>query len=268
MTMGPKQPPPTGKHPQRRRKKGAPRPPRRPMSSYNIFFRLEREKMKQHTSGGGEIGTALTQIIAQKWRELADNDKLYYEGLALKDKKRYALELVKWKQSQEAEPTQSSLLSPAARISDLGDVSPATTEWRHHLASQSRIQSQYISDEFLFAEDQAGSYEQKPPSRDINSMVLPELPIDAIATPFQSRAGMSPENFSSFMTSLQSLQSLRAQALSRMAVFPQGKTPEANSLLESCKTFDYRLEINRVATELGRDGVDFFVRLFRDTHQG
>ncbi len=87
--------------------------PKRPLSAYNIFFQLERQKLleegEQNLDGvatentKGKISKAklgfasLARYIAAKWKNIDDDSLAHYQDLADKEQRRYMNELVKWK---------------------------------------------------------------------------------------------------------------------------------------------------------------------------
>jgi hypothetical protein len=92
--------------------------PKRAHSAYNIFFATERQKMladapvralgkprKSH----GKVGFAeMAKRIGSKWKNIDPQDKLYYEGLAAKDKWRYNVEMGKWTMAKQAKRSQAA----------------------------------------------------------------------------------------------------------------------------------------------------------------
>lgn len=77
--------------------------PRRPLSSFNLFFKAERLKLKE------EYSTLsfrfMGQEISRRWKLLKDRKK--YDDLALADKQRYASEMAEYKQSMQVALTQA-----------------------------------------------------------------------------------------------------------------------------------------------------------------
>ena len=71
--------------------------PRSPWTAYNFFFKYEQTKLKQSAS---KRGSAISYIGA-KWRSLDEESMEHYRHLALMDKRRYAIELIRWKQACE-----------------------------------------------------------------------------------------------------------------------------------------------------------------------
>lgn len=86
---------PRRSHAKRKRKPGEPVPPR---TAYNYFFKHEQERKRAHSESGDSASS-----IGVKWRSLDALSRGYYEGLAVQDKRRYAIELVQWKQRQESQ---------------------------------------------------------------------------------------------------------------------------------------------------------------------
>lgn len=102
--------------------------PKRPLSAYNLFFKVQREaimtarandtseaaakRSKKETVGIGFANLART--IADKWQSLDNADKADYLKQAAKEKARYKQEMVVWRRKQKEEkerqacmPTQS-----------------------------------------------------------------------------------------------------------------------------------------------------------------
>lgn len=79
-------------------------PPRRPRSAYNLFFRDEQanlRKTRAPRSRNGEKAESSVRVVASMWNNADASVKAHYMELAKKDKNRYALEVVRWKQEQE-----------------------------------------------------------------------------------------------------------------------------------------------------------------------
>mmetsp|Transcript_1854 Transcript_1854/g.4076 ORF Transcript_1854/g.4076 Transcript_1854/m.4076 type:complete len:342 (+) Transcript_1854:89-1114(+) len=92
--------------------------PKRPLSAYNLFFQDERVKLleslpqpktNKNKKSHGKIGFAgLARTLADKWKVANESTKLFYEELAAKEKRQYALHMVKWAQEREEESRSSS----------------------------------------------------------------------------------------------------------------------------------------------------------------
>jgi hypothetical protein len=80
--------------------------PTRSLSAYNIFFAAERKKLLADTpvratgkprKSHGKVGfSEMAKIVGAKWKNINPQDKLYYEGLAAKDKWRYNVAMGEW----------------------------------------------------------------------------------------------------------------------------------------------------------------------------
>ena len=85
--------------------------PRRPRTAYNLFFRQARKIIQhEHFQETGKKATYvhLSQMVSSKWKNLDKHEKAFYEELAAKDKRRYALELVaSSSQRQEPDPYEN-----------------------------------------------------------------------------------------------------------------------------------------------------------------
>ncbi|KAF5749017.1 High mobility group isoform 1 [Tripterygium wilfordii] len=72
--------------------------PKRSLSAYNFFTRVETEKIKKVTPGLGF--TEISKINAEKWKRMSAEEKEPYEGKAREDKKRYRDEISGYKNPQ------------------------------------------------------------------------------------------------------------------------------------------------------------------------
>ena len=94
--------------------------PTRPLSAYNLFFRSERSimlgvdapnqeleslKKRVHCKTHGKIGFAeMARVIGARWKSLDSKQRKVFELQALKEKKRYKMELASWKESRDFSP--------------------------------------------------------------------------------------------------------------------------------------------------------------------
>lgn len=111
----------------RRKWKKASDKPKRPLSAYNFFFHLEREKIvlesmsdsaptapeavasvlkergrRPHRKSHGKIGfITLARTVAARWKALEPSKKAPFEEQAKKEKQRYHQEIQEWKKVQE-----------------------------------------------------------------------------------------------------------------------------------------------------------------------
>jgi hypothetical protein len=109
--------------------------PKRPLSAYNLFFQLERERLvsgdpeknvlledisavcdqhkqkkakRKHRKTHGKIGFAdLARTIAARWRNLKPQTKSMYEGCASTEKARYQKEVAVWVKAQAAKAKEA-----------------------------------------------------------------------------------------------------------------------------------------------------------------
>jgi hypothetical protein len=110
--------------------------PKRPLSAYNLFFQLERERLvtgdteknvlledisaisvqhkqkkakRKHRKTHGKIGFAdLARTIAARWRSLEPPIKAMYDGCASIEKARYQKEVAVWVKTQAAKAKQAA----------------------------------------------------------------------------------------------------------------------------------------------------------------
>ncbi|KAG7364319.1 HMG high mobility group box-containing protein [Nitzschia inconspicua] len=105
--------------------------PNRPLSAYNLFFQKERARMlgdeaekhdndkgkkRVHRKTHGKIGFAeMARVIGAKWKTLDDEEKQEFEGVAAKEKARYAKELAVWKEEQKRKEEEARKASKGER---------------------------------------------------------------------------------------------------------------------------------------------------------
>lgn len=83
--------------------------PSRPLSAYNYFFHDERNAIIQDVEQGLRTKPAfadMSKFIGNKWKQVSDGQRAHYQEMAARDKRRYALELVQWRQRQHQEHCQ------------------------------------------------------------------------------------------------------------------------------------------------------------------
>ena len=112
--------------------------PSRPKSAYNIFFQTVREDVQrliQKKTGKKGSYAQLSKLVGERWRNTSTHNKMHFESLAAKDKRRYGIELVTWYAKQEdesvPEPTMNDLNSgkpKKARAPRVGRQRPARHE--------------------------------------------------------------------------------------------------------------------------------------------
>ena len=212
--------------------------------------------------GEGGVGAELTRDIAHKWRSLTEDERAPYEEMAAKDKKRYALELINWKQRQEtASGGAFSRLTPVATTAEPAAWVSAASASRQHpfAATQPPQETKQANDDFQCL---SGTFDERQRPEYTDYMQLPPLPAQMRQPTFQSQVGMSPEDCNEFIAQLQNLQPHISDELQGMTVFRQDSQSPPKS--RNPRGFDYQLEIRRVANELGHDGVDLIIRLFQD----
>ena len=86
--------------------------PRRPLSSYNMFFAIQRKKIvdeqqlsaQKKNGGHANVGFAnLANIVAQQWKNVDPTLKAELEDKARQDKIRYKTEMREWEMKQKME---------------------------------------------------------------------------------------------------------------------------------------------------------------------
>ena len=78
--------------------------PRRPLTAYNYFFHDERQILQARLfriTGQRPTYTQISRLVGANWKKITPEKKAGYEALAIKDKRRYALELLKMKEGEE-----------------------------------------------------------------------------------------------------------------------------------------------------------------------
>ena len=128
--------------------------PLKTLSAYNFFFRHERERIladdknnenedefysfskkqallhdhwyrdrsqkRSHRKSHGKISFAtLSRIVAQRWKELPEHRKTFYQDLAAEDLKRYRHELLQRESGGNAPHVSSLKFRPAAHVKDI-----------------------------------------------------------------------------------------------------------------------------------------------------
>eukprot|EP00522_Entomoneis_paludosa_P004484 CAMPEP_0172475578 /NCGR_PEP_ID=MMETSP1065-20121228/69942_1 /TAXON_ID=265537 /ORGANISM="Amphiprora paludosa, Strain CCMP125" /LENGTH=212 /DNA_ID=CAMNT_0013233787 /DNA_START=317 /DNA_END=955 /DNA_ORIENTATION=- len=76
----------------RTRRYKPPKPPKRPLSAYNLFFKSIRPNLVQEM-GGDTRFDQLGRIVGERWRNLTNEEKAVYEAMADEDVIRYRNEM-------------------------------------------------------------------------------------------------------------------------------------------------------------------------------
>ena len=109
--------------------------PCRPRSSYNFFFQEQVPKISAlMLRGNGKKGTytQLSAAVSKLWKEADHQTRAHYQTQAVKDKRRYGLELVRWRIQQEEKAKQEGACETnkknkrKAKRTDKGRVLPTT----------------------------------------------------------------------------------------------------------------------------------------------
>ena len=88
--------------------------PSRPLTAYNYFFHDERQRLQERlfkANGQRPTYTQISRLVGASWKKISPDNKAYYDTLAMKDKRRYALELVEMKSMQEGQANSSTKAS-------------------------------------------------------------------------------------------------------------------------------------------------------------
>jgi hypothetical protein len=129
--------------------------PKRPLSAYNLFFQLERERLvtgdsqknvlledisaicdqhkqkkakRKHRKTHGKIGFAdLARTIAARWRNLEQPTKSMYEGCASTEKARYQKEVSVWVKAQAAKAKEAAKEIAKQKSTDGDTTKPPAT---------------------------------------------------------------------------------------------------------------------------------------------
>jgi hypothetical protein len=98
------------------------RKPKRPLSSYNLFFQNERKEILRATPeragvkprrSHGKIGFAdLARNIAANWKSIDPESRAHFDKLAAKDKERYKREMDEWKKKEELKRQMDQMKYP------------------------------------------------------------------------------------------------------------------------------------------------------------
>lgn len=78
--------------------------PMRAKSPYNFFYQEQFQEIQEIQDPDFAVGsyTPIFLLIANRWRHLNDNDKVYYEELAEQDKRRYMNEMAEWHRANQS----------------------------------------------------------------------------------------------------------------------------------------------------------------------
>ena len=89
--------------------------PKRPRTSYNLFFKSEQEKLQRLILEGkcSIKRSNIANIISESWKQITPSVRLHYDQLAAEDKFRYMNERIEYKSYLERRRTQEKLLKKA-----------------------------------------------------------------------------------------------------------------------------------------------------------
>ena len=90
--------------------------PKRPRTSYNLFFKHEQEKLQRLILQGkcGMKRSNIANIISESWKKITPSVRLHYDQLAAEDKFRYMNERIEYKSYLEQRKTRERRLKLAS----------------------------------------------------------------------------------------------------------------------------------------------------------
>lgn len=90
--------------------------PKRPRTSYNLFFKNEQEKLQRLILEGkcGIKRSNIANSISESWKNITPSVRLHYDQLAAEDKFRYMNERIEYKSYIEKRKTQERRLKLAS----------------------------------------------------------------------------------------------------------------------------------------------------------
>lgn len=274
----------------RRRKRellpGEPTPPR---SAYNFFVKQQQELLTLYPNtavagggrGGGGGGTRSLSVIGTKWRNLNETQRKHYEGLAAQDKTRYALELVRWRQEEERKVAEEDPLlhgrpntdahkeqeaeddqKPKAVVTSQYGSQEEQAAGAQRLRSQGGLHGMMVSDPLqplrIFPQGRNPMLRaaQSPFGSPNNQLGTINLPVN----PRQQQA-LGTDTFSSWniihgYATFGSIEQPQAAP-------PQGLVLPAPAVDANPQRFHRPGSIAWLAEELGEEGVDMVIRIFR-----
>ena len=133
--------------------------PKRPLSAYNIFFQLERSRIlsdtqnepvteeqlhiicqhhhkkekRRHRKSHGKIGFAeLARTIANKWKQLNEQDRQIFHDKARLEKDRYQIELHDWNEKQKRTTLKRTQLRKVSLDPSTSSYPPTAVAAYHH----------------------------------------------------------------------------------------------------------------------------------------
>ena len=89
--------------------------PTRPRNSYNFFFVDQRRAIQQEFKHVKISYGDISWLVAARWKRIDKDEKAYYEQLAAKDKRRFALEMLEWSLQKETSVYSRSEASSGSR---------------------------------------------------------------------------------------------------------------------------------------------------------
>lgn len=231
--------------------------PRRPLTSYNIFFKEQRRmilsEMPTRPEGKprrshGKIGFAeLARLIASRWKAVDKDTRKYFDDLAAKDKVRYQNEMAVWKKKEKQREQQQRLQPPAASTQPVPAVSSSSS-----FAPQNGMGLNVTAPRRL-ADFQGRASEWVP------SMTSSETSSDA--------AFVGPQREHSISSPL-----AHSGPIHPDSGWSAGSAPEefqnryADSAEQTFERMDFpvdRRSILQLADDMDRDSLDYFINMFQ-----
>eukprot|EP00977_Amphora_coffeiformis_P007905 scaffold1769_cov185-Amphora_coffeaeformis.AAC.4 len=235
--------------------------PRRPRSAYNYFFHEERNRILEEVAQGVQPNPVLgdlSKFIASRWKQVDDRGKSRYQELAAKDKRRYALEVVKWHQWQRQEHQESQHSHSDEDKSDGNEGSPDKDIAETNVSQQPLLH--LPSRPFPSALQANGNQFQLPGyplhyQREFLQRDGSELQFEDTVVEMGNSVALSGQSNG---LSMAQATHLRLPALGQQQRQYQQQQQQQQQYQSNLGSLAW------VAQELGEDGVRYFVNLFRE----
>lgn len=178
------------------------------MTSYNIFFRDQREKILAERSSdaadssdkkGSSLFEALGKMIAQRWKEASEDEKNRYRALAEKDTDRYRDEMIEYKRKEtERQRLEKRKLKAAAAA--------AAKKKKQKAAKKKKSKPKEVIEE---AEEDVSDVEERIPTKNLDTSVRSsrsDVP-KSVASAAASAGGMGAPSLAQQLTASTSTES-------------------------------------------------------------